>query len=185
MTEEWRSVDRAPDYEVSSMGRVRRCRPDKYGRHMGRILKPSLNLKGYPFVSLCADGRTWSQTIHKLVCEAFHGPAPTPAHEVAHGDGSRTNNTPDNLRWATRKENFEDRDRHGRTARGDTHFSRLHPELRPRGEEHGNAKLTDAAVYEIRRNRQTLKTLADRFGISTTTISDVRRGRTWRHLLAA
>ena len=43
--------------------------------------------------------------VHRVVCEAFHGPPPTPKHTVEHKDGNRLNNHKDNLCWLTASEN--------------------------------------------------------------------------------
>lgn len=50
----------------------------------------------------------FTETIHTLVCLAFHGPKPTPKHQVAHKDCNKMNNGYLNLRWATPKENIAD-----------------------------------------------------------------------------
>jgi hypothetical protein len=47
--------------------------------------------------------------VHQLVCLAFHGPKPSPEHEVAHQDDVKSVNTPDSLRWDTHKGNIADR----------------------------------------------------------------------------
>lgn len=44
--------------------------------------------------------------VHRLVCEAFHGPQPSPEHIVLHLDEDPSNNRSDNLRWGTREENM-------------------------------------------------------------------------------
>jgi hypothetical protein len=44
--------------------------------------------------------------VHRLVCEAFHGPAPEGKPIVIHSDEDATNNRPENLRWGTQKENL-------------------------------------------------------------------------------
>ena len=44
--------------------------------------------------------------IHRLICEAFHGPAPEDKPIVIHIDEDATNNRPSNLRWGTQKENL-------------------------------------------------------------------------------
>jgi hypothetical protein len=44
--------------------------------------------------------------VHRLVCEAFHGPPPFPKAVVIHLDEDATNNKPENLRWGTQKENL-------------------------------------------------------------------------------
>jgi len=44
--------------------------------------------------------------IHRLVCEAFHGPAPEGMPVVIHKDENALNNRADNLKWGTQKENL-------------------------------------------------------------------------------
>lgn len=44
--------------------------------------------------------------IHRLVCEAFHGPAPFERAVVIHIDENALNNRSENLRWGTQKENL-------------------------------------------------------------------------------
>ena len=44
--------------------------------------------------------------IHRLVCEAFHGPAPFEGSVVLHLNEKATDNRPENLRWGTQKENL-------------------------------------------------------------------------------
>ena len=44
--------------------------------------------------------------IHRLVCEAFHGPQPKNFPVVIHLDEDATNNRPENLKWGTQKENL-------------------------------------------------------------------------------
>lgn len=51
-----------------------------------------------------------------------------------------------------------------------------------RGQEHGNAKLTADLVRDIRTSKEAGTVLAHRLGITATTVCDVRRRRTWRHV---
>ena len=44
--------------------------------------------------------------LHRLVCEAFHGPKPSSEAVVIHLDEDGMNNRPENLRWGTQKENL-------------------------------------------------------------------------------
>ena len=44
--------------------------------------------------------------VHRLVCAAFHGPAPFENAVVIHIDEDGTNNKPENLKWGTQKENL-------------------------------------------------------------------------------
>lgn len=44
--------------------------------------------------------------VHRLICEAFHGPAPNDRNIVLHLNEDATDNRPENLRWGTQKENL-------------------------------------------------------------------------------
>lgn len=44
--------------------------------------------------------------VHRLVCEAFHGPPPFDGAVVIHLDEDSHNNDPANLKWGTQKENL-------------------------------------------------------------------------------
>lgn len=44
--------------------------------------------------------------IARLVCEAFHGPAPEGMNICMHLDENSRNNLPDNLKWGTQKQNL-------------------------------------------------------------------------------
>ena len=44
--------------------------------------------------------------IHRLVCEAFHGPAPKWKNVVIHLNENGLDNRPENLKWGTQKENL-------------------------------------------------------------------------------
>ena len=44
--------------------------------------------------------------VHRLVCEAFHGPAPDESMVVIHLDENGLNNMRENLNWGTQKENL-------------------------------------------------------------------------------
>ncbi|AKP52701.1 HNH endonuclease signature motif containing protein [Cyclobacterium amurskyense] len=47
-----------------------------------------------------------SETVHRIVATAFHGPQPSEDHIVDHFDTNRQNNRPENLAWVTRLENI-------------------------------------------------------------------------------
>ena len=184
MKEEWRTIEAFPDYAVSSLGRVKRIVTDRKN-HARRILSLWIGNHGYPTADLSLDGIVHHRLVHRLVCEAFHGHAPTKLHQVAHADGTRTNGAASNLRWATRSENMEDARAHGTMAIGARHGRTRSPEKTPRGEHHGHAKLTDADVQSIRsaqRFNGSGRALAARYGVSPATISVIRSGKTWRHV---
>ena len=165
---EWLTVEGWPSYEVSNDGRVRSI--VKRNRWPPKELRGGMASNGYLTVVLCDDGRQQSSCIHVLVAAAFLGPRPSDEHEVAHNDGIHTNNHASNLRWATHAENVADTKRHG------TFWI---------GENHGQAKLTDEAVLEMRRrvaDGERIKTVAAEYGVSKQVARCAVRGITWKHL---
>lgn len=115
----------------------------------------------------------WRPVVSRLVCVAFHGAAPSPQHEVAHGDGCRTNDAESNLRWAAKLENAQDKVRHGRTTRGTAHRS---------------VKLTEDQARQVKamlaQGRSTTS-IAKQFGVTYQSIQLIRKGRNWAWLDAA
>lgn len=55
-------------------------------------------------LGLTKNGKNYR--VHRLVCEAFHGPAPFEGAVVMHLDEDNQNNRADNLKWGTQKENL-------------------------------------------------------------------------------
>lgn len=106
-TEEWRDSLTLPDYQVSSFGRV--VRKVFYGpmprggmrKYGGQIHSGCETGEGR--LILCYKGKTYK--IHRLICEAFNGPAPKGA-VCMHLDSNYKNNRPENLAWGTQKENL-------------------------------------------------------------------------------
>lgn len=154
---------------VSNLGRVKSMILG------GRVLNGHIDKDGYRRVRL--DGR--QERVHRLVCEAYHGPPPE-GFEVCHSDGSRTNNRADNLRWGSKSENVRDSVAHG------THrYTQPPNETRPRGEKNRSSKLTDSIVAECRHrhaNGESGRSLAAEFGVGSASMSRALRGETWTHL---
>lgn len=155
MAERWLPVAGWP-YEVSNEGRVRRL-------GSAVALAPRPNGKGYLRVQLSKDGKQQDHYIHRLVCVAFNGPPPSPAHEVDHDNEDRACNRDTNLKWSTVAANRARR-------------------LIRRGERHGNARLTEAAVRAIRASAERTTSLAHQYGVSPRTVRDARNGKLWRHV---
>lgn len=166
--EEWRPVVDWLEYQVSSYGRVRRVARGK-GTLPGKILKPTDKGRGYMQVSLHAPGKkTKKVKVQVLVCTAFHGTKPTGRHESAHWDGNPRNNRADNLRWATKKENEEDKKRHGTYQYGVNNVSN---------------KLSEQNVRDIRQRYAaggvTQRALAREYGLHQVTVSEIVLRKIW------
>lgn len=184
MSEEWRIIDGFPAYAVSSLGDVKRIVESRSG-NLPKQLRPWISREGYAIVTLFNGGKGKRMQVGRLVCRAFHGPAPTPEHQVAHNDGNPGNNTASNLRWATRAENMADCLIHGTRAMGLRHGRHTKPERNPRGERHGGSKLTEEAVREIRRHPKVPGSgvaLAKRYGVTPTAICLIRANKNWKHV---
>lgn len=97
--------------------------------------------------------------------------------------GNKACCNPSHLAIGTDADNADDRERDGRTARGERSGSRLHPERLKRGQHHANAVLSADGAREVLALSQTLtqRDLAKRFGVSKGTISNVLKGRHWAH----
>jgi hypothetical protein len=204
--EVWRAVAGYEGrYEVSDQGQVRALRFRRRNfdrlRDVPLVLTPRANRDGYRMVRLGSNpGRV--AAVHRLVLETFVGPCPA-GLQGAHLNGDPGDNRLVNLQWKSCWENHQDKIRHGRAGRGPNHLWRLHPELIPRGNTHGahlhpermargervhTAKLTADRVREIRAavaGGQMPTAVAARFGVARSTVGDVVKRRTWRHVEAA
>ncbi len=98
MKEIWKTIEEYPDYMISNVGRV-------YSNRSHKMLKSSLDPKGYPRVSLGQNMRWTTCAIHRLVVFAFVDGYFEGA-EVNHKDGIKTNNKYSNLEWVTNKDNM-------------------------------------------------------------------------------
>ena len=119
--EEWRPIKSCPDYEASSLGRIRSFKLWR-GRPGPRILRQFPNSHNYPTVRLKRWGCQRTVSTHVLVCGAFCGPRPV-GSDVAHEDGNKANNRAVNLSYKSRSENHLDKRKHGRANQGTDHYN--------------------------------------------------------------
>ena len=89
-------------YQISNLGRVKSL--DYHRTRKEQILKPATDKGGYLFVGLCKNGKCERLLVHRLVATAF---IPNPDNKpcIDHINTNRTDNSVDNLRWTTQKEN--------------------------------------------------------------------------------
>lgn len=82
-------------------------RLDRFNRRVGGVMKPQKTgpKRSYLFVPLFKDGKVKRVYVHRIVAEAFI-PNPQQKPCVDHIDCNTFNNSADNLRWVTHKENM-------------------------------------------------------------------------------
>lgn len=142
------------DYIITEQG-------DVVNKHTGRKLKPQPNGKGYLRVGI---GKKL-MFVHRLVAEKYV-PNPDCKPQVNHKDGDKTNNRADNLEWVSNSENRRHAVKNG---------------YQVHGEKCPWAKLTEKDVEFIRDSKDKKHSeLAKLFGVSASTIRDVRSFRTWK-----
>jgi hypothetical protein len=109
---------------------------------------------------------------HRVSYEVHIGPIPKGLW-VIHKCDVRACCCPDHLSVGTDQDNADDRETKGRGVY-------LH------GQSNGRAMLTDSKVREIRRLlaacRHTGREIGNMFGVSEYIISDIKRGKSWRHV---
>jgi hypothetical protein len=145
-------------YKVSNFGRLISL---KYGKT--RILKQAFDKKtgnGYKMVCLVKNGKQRSYKVHRLVAAAFlpacpgtHGTANNDWH-IDHIDENKNNNCASNLRWLT---SFENKMR-------------------------SPHKLTEADIIAIRADPRSYTIICLDYGVSSSSISNVKNNRTWKHI---
>lgn len=111
INEEWRPVVGYEGlYEVSSRGNVRGlAREVGYSgggtrRWEPKLLRQEAFSGKYKRVTLCKDGLTNRQSVHRILAKAFI-PNPDGKPWVNHKDGNPSNNHVSNLEWCTPSEN--------------------------------------------------------------------------------
>lgn len=114
----------------------------------GKPLKLWNNTHGYPSFTRVVAGRRRATTAHRFIFEFFHGPIPE-GLVVNHKDGNKENNKLSNLEAVSQYENVV----HG-----------------------GGTTLSHEDVTSIRgRLHEKQEHLAKEFGVSQSTISDIKR----------
>lgn len=158
-----RPIPSAPEYFATDEGEIFRN---------GRVLRISTNGRGYIKVKLSMRSVRRDAYVHRLICEAFHGPCPT-GMQCRHLDGNKANNRPSNLVWGTRDENAVDRQIHGTLREGANHH---------------RAVLTVSQVVEARRrarNGEQVDVVAADMGLPYRPVLDAVAGRRYGSIAGA
>ena len=175
----WRVVPGYETHEVSDHGHVRR-RVAAVGWPAGHLLRPAAMKSGHRYVILTdAAGHCRKQFVHRLVAQAFIGPAPFAGAMVLHHDDIPTNNIPENLYWGTHAENVADARLNRRH-----HGMKRNRGAQP-GEENSSAVLTED---QVRRIKGMLglglcgACIARLHGVRKETVYSIAKGKTWIHV---
>jgi HNH endonuclease len=116
------------------------------------------------------EGR--EQGAHRVAWQLFRGEI-AKGIVVCHKCDVRACVNPEHLFLGTAAENVQDMAQKGRS---------------PRGEKHGSAKLTAEQVSRIKtmlaEDRLYMSEIAREFGVSQTTIGAIKRGKTWKTVVA-
>jgi hypothetical protein len=120
----------------------------------------------YGYGKTTAVGETLA---HRVACRLAHGEPPPDKPLVLHscGRGHEGCVAPWHLYWGDKVENAIDARGHGTLCIGEKVW---------------NAKLAEADIPLIRRDQRSDYELGLVFGVSPSTIGDVRAGRTWKHV---
>lgn len=169
----WKQTPEYPDYEVSTLGRVRST---KFIARKVKNLKPWLSA-GYYNVQIQINGQRISKKVHVLMLETFVSPRPGHYNKIhaCHSDGNPLNNNLSNLRWDTASNNAFDKNKHDTMLRGEKNFL---------------AKLTREKVLYIRKHYRRLsnglsnaRELAKELGVARQTITyAASKKRGWKHI---
>ncbi len=158
-----------PGYKADAFGHI--WSVDTNWRGCGvRQLREELTREGYLTVRPTHWGTRRRRRVHRLVALAFLGPPPSLPQEVRHLNGNPVDNRPMNLAWGSRQDNADDRERHGRTARGSAN---------------GQSRLTEGVVRQVRRMLELgyrQYQIAGIYGVDQRTVSRIKTGETWSHV---
>lgn len=99
MNEQWKDVVGYDIYEVSNLGNIR-------NKKTGKILKPVHQPSGYTIVCLRKDGKNNTESVRRVVMNAFRPIQNSNKFDIIHKDNNKQNNELSNLQWVTRKYNI-------------------------------------------------------------------------------
>ena len=153
-----------PGYWASDQGRI-------YSTKRGSLRPIKLQddpKRGRLICRLSHKNKAKTFKVHHIIILTFGGPRL--AEACRHLDGDYKNNPYTNLAWGTQLDNIEDRQRHGTQTRGQSHNSKL---------DRLDIILIRDCYYFM---TDTVAELAKHFEVSTNTIYDIIKRKTWAWL---
>ena len=160
----WNPVPGYKGYFASADGQIMSTK-----RGSPFVMKQMTAKDGHLYVFMYDENRKMKKVwVHRAVLSAFCG-YEAKMLECRHLDDNPYNNSIENLAWGDRLQNVDDKRRNGRL---------------PVGERSGTHKLTEQQVIEIRGlyGKESLRSIARRYGVSHTCIRRAALGIKWAHL---
>lgn len=175
----WKEIANSKYYAISSYGRVKRlerkqwCKVNNsFSTYKEKILVPnSNNSKKYLRIKIMYNDYSRTEQLHRLVAKEFI-PNPNNLPQVNHKDGNKMNNHYTNLEWVTGSQNMRHR------------IDILGIKSWKTGNDCNFGKLTEEQVKQLPEllKTKTRRAVAKMFNVSSTTITEITSGRSWRHL---
>lgn len=155
-------------YEASNLGRIKST-IIRHNFPKPRIIKSKSNGDGYLQINLYSKNHKRKMfSVHRLVMFAFYGISDL---QVNHKNGDKSDNRIENLEYVTQTEN-------------NIHALKTGLRKMQKGESRYNSKLTKKDVIFIRKMLKTKQmtgtSLADKFDVSVSLISNIKRNLTWK-----
>lgn len=170
----WVSIPTLPPcYKATRNGLLAKFTPDESFKliklHTQRQNKRGYPKKPYLFIAWKRNHRYRQLYVHRLIALTFI-PNPNNLLEVNHKDGNKFNNSVENLEWVSHKRNSVHASESGLYAHGEKQY---------------NSKISNDHVFAIRQLHSlgwSQGKLSKIFPIGQTTIGQITRRKTWKHL---
>jgi hypothetical protein len=161
--EQWKEVVDYPSYEISTQGNVRR-----WDNKKGEVKISTAPAPVYMMFSTWSGGEIKKLYVHREMMRAFKPTDDPKLTHVCFKDNNSYNLNLENLYWSSQTKRMRRRFQEGKY---------------PKGQDHYNAKLSNADVIEIRAmwesEQYTQKAIAHRFGIHISTCTNIIKKRFW------
>jgi len=180
----WKDIlDYEGDYQVSNIGRVKSFK--KWRGTSERVLKP-YKIGDYFRVDLCdKNGESKTKLIHRLVFETHNSYRLKDGEDIHHINEDKEDNIFDNLIMMSESEHSSFHST-GKQHSEKTRNKMSENHLNTKGENNPNHILIEQQVIQIKlllkEGILTQQEIADMFGVSRLTISDIKHGRRWNHI---